>query len=89
MKSKRLFGICWGFEGWAVYDMAACPNRILANAPTGLAGVGELGLLGPGGGAEPGVHFGGEGSGDGWGFGVVAEVFGFGDPGVEGAAEAG
>ena len=45
--------------------------------------------LGPGGGAEPGVHFWGEGGGDGWGFGAVALVFGFGDPGVEGAAEAG
>jgi hypothetical protein len=79
--------------GWAGNDMAARPNRILANAPTvegatePVAPLGES--LGPGGGAEPGVHFWGEGGGDGWRFGEVALVFGFGDPGVEGAAEAG
>jgi len=56
----------------------------VAHGSKGLSG----GSLGPGGGAEPFVHLGGEGGDHGGGFGDGALVARFDEPGVEGGAQA-
>ncbi len=55
----------------------------VAHGGKGLSG----GSLGPGGGAEPFVHLGGEGGDDGGGFGDGALIARFDEPGVEGGAQ--